>query len=334
MRRKITQILAVLVMLVGFILFLYPIAAKYLAGYKSSNIIKQFQKEIKKQTEEKEFKDNGETGLNGLYSKLQTYNEQLYKSGQSGISNSLDYESVPFDLTQYGFSQNVISTLWIPRMNVELPVYLGANSDSLAKGAGLVGGTSMPVEGENTNVVLAGHRGYRGIPMFRDIQLLQIGDKLSLTTPWETRIYRVKELKIIEPEDTNEVLIEPGEERLTLLTCHPYTKNYQRYMVVAEYAKGEKAVSYEEDLAESKAAYNEQPKQVTLLKDGEETEVLVESKSLIPVFYEENGEWGAGYSNIQIAMENYGVWILFFMVCIIVVIVIRRSRSDKDKKSV
>lgn len=38
--------------------------------------------------------------------------------------------------------------------------------------------TSMPVGGENTNCVIAAHRGgYHGDAMFRDIEILQPGDR-------------------------------------------------------------------------------------------------------------------------------------------------------------
>ena len=118
---------------------------------------------------------------------------------------------------------------------MELPVYLGATTDNMAKGVALLGETSLPVSGENTNVVIAGHRGWRGTPVFRDIQLIQIGDKITLTTPWETLGYRGCELEVILPNDTNEVLIQPGRQLLTLLTCHPYASGgRQRYVVFCE----------------------------------------------------------------------------------------------------
>ncbi|MFR2614159.1 MAG: class C sortase, partial [Subdoligranulum sp.] len=127
---------------------------------------------------------------------------------------------------------DVLAVLWIPRLNLELPVYLGASRENLAKGAALLGQTSMPLGGENTNTVIAAHRGYYGAEMLRNVQQIQVGDKIQLTTPWETLIYRVSELKIIDPSDINAVLIQPGRDLLTLSTCHPYTRNSQRYLVL------------------------------------------------------------------------------------------------------
>lgn len=49
--------------------------------------------------------------------------------------------------------------LSIPKMDLELPIYLGATAEHLASGAAQLSQTSMPIGGENTNCVLAGHGG-------------------------------------------------------------------------------------------------------------------------------------------------------------------------------
>lgn len=91
--------------------------------------------------------------------------------------------------------------------------------------------TSMPTGGENTNCVIAGHRGWRGIPMFQNIEALQEGDIIWITNLWERLAYRVVRTTVITPDDIGAVRIVNGQDMLTLITCHPYTKNYQRYVV-------------------------------------------------------------------------------------------------------
>ena len=71
-------------------------------------------------------------------------------------------------------------------------------------------------------------------PMFRDIEMLEIGDEVKITNMWEELIYKVVETKIIRPDEISEVLIQEGRDLITLVTCHPYTKNYQRYVVYCE----------------------------------------------------------------------------------------------------
>ena len=104
----------------------------------------------------------------------------------------------------------------------------------MSKGAVVMGQTSMPIGGENTNCVIAAHRGYRGIPMFQYIEVLQPGDKVEITNLWDTIEYEVAKCIVIRPDDIDAVKIQPGKEMLTLITCHPYPQNTQRYVVYCQ----------------------------------------------------------------------------------------------------
>ena len=67
--------------------------------------------------------------------------------------------------------------------------------------------------------------------MFRDIEALREGDVIWITNLWERLAYRVVRITVITPDDIDAVKIVEGQDMLTLFTCHPYTKNYQRYVV-------------------------------------------------------------------------------------------------------
>lgn len=270
--------------------------------------------------------------------KLLDYNERLYQEGQAGLNDPFDYENSEIDLTDYGFSQNVIGSVWIPRMEVELPIYIGANYSNMASGAALLGQTSMPMGTTSSNVVLAGHRGWNGIPMFRNIQSMQVGDKIQIETPWETYVYRVCELKIISPDASNEILIQEGRDLVTLLTCHPYTQNTQRYLVIAERSMEAPTVreNREADLVEAEETYDETPRLVEVVQaDGTLSEEMVEPANIKPVTTE-GAENGAQYSNLQIWLEDYGVWIAFAMVMFLVFLMlvqsIRNASHGRRKK--
>ena len=116
-----------------------------------------------------------------------------------------------------------------------MPIYLGATEQHMADGAAHLSQTSLPIGGANTNSVIAGHRGYGGANYFRYIDKLQIGDTVTVTNLWEQLTYQVAEIKIIYPYQVEEILIQPGRELLTLLTCHPYASGgKQRYLVICE----------------------------------------------------------------------------------------------------
>ena len=126
----------------------------------------------------------------------------------------------------------MIGYIKIDAMNIEVPLYIGANEENLRKAAVVLSQTSMPIGGENTNCVIAAHRGgYNGQAMFRDIEVLKQGDIIEITNLWETLQYEVAKCIVITPDDIDAVKIIPGQDMVTLVTCHPYGNNYQRYVV-------------------------------------------------------------------------------------------------------
>ena len=181
-------------------------------------------------TEQEETRDYPE-----LWADMVRYNETIYTQGQAGLSCEYDYQKPSFSLTQYGLADEVFGVISIPAMELEMPIFLGATEQHMADGAAHLSQTSLPIGGENTNCVIAGHRGYNGASYFRYIDKLKVGDTVSITNLWERLTYRVCEIKIIDPHDVTEILIQPGRELLTLLSCHPYASGgRQRYVVYCE----------------------------------------------------------------------------------------------------
>ena len=212
-----------------------------------------------------------------------------------------------------------------------MPVYLGANAANMARGGALLGQTSMPLGGENTNTVIAAHRGYYGAEMLRNVQQIQIGDKITLTTPWDTLVYRVCELKIIQPDDINAVLIQPGRDLLTLTTCHPYTQNTQRYLVIAERDPDAEAATHAADLAECDETWDAAPRQVTVEADGTSALEEVTPESITPLPHEGGGEnAGGAYSNWMIWLENNALWAGCLLIAAVIgcMLIWRRHRKD------
>ena len=126
-------------------------------------------------------------------------------------------------------------------MHVKLPLYLGATIENMRKGAAIMGETSLPLGTKNSNCVIAAHRGYQGIPYFREIEKLKAGDKVTIQNPWEKLSYRVEKIKIIKPDDSDQIRIQKGKDMVTLLTCHPYRSHGKfRYVVYCVRDKGQK----------------------------------------------------------------------------------------------
>ena len=170
-----------------------------------------------------------------LWDSMTAYNQQIYTDGQSTLSEAGAYQATLFSLTDYGLPDETFGVISIPTLDLEMPLYLGATDENMAKGAAVLSGTSLPIGGSNTNAVIAGHRGWGGAAYFRYITELSIGDEVVITNLWERLWYRVVGTKIIEPHEIENILIQPGRDMVTLLTCHPYASGgKQRYLVYCQ----------------------------------------------------------------------------------------------------
>lgn len=79
-----------------------------------------------------------------------------------------------------------------------MPIFMGATKENMAAGTAVMGQTSLPIGGSDTNCVLAGHRGWNGAAYFLYINQLEPGDTVTVTNLWETLNYQVKETRIID----------------------------------------------------------------------------------------------------------------------------------------
>ena len=227
--RKLVRIIVIILLIVGIGFFTYPIALREAFDIQANKAIDQFD----------QLKTTNDDNL--LYTELRRamfeYNEKLYLSGQSGLIDQLSYEKPDFLLSDYGIDSDILGYITIPAIDIKLPIYNGASTENMAKGAAYLAHTSLPVGGENTNCVIAAHTRYKSIYMFKRITELNVGDKIYITNFWETLVYQVVETKVIDPNDSQNIYIKANRSLITLSTCHPYPDNYQRYLVYAELVK-------------------------------------------------------------------------------------------------
>lgn len=181
MGRLIAKILAWLAILLGLALLIKPTAAQWWTSTRNAKTAAQFAARAEAQPTAPAAEETTaeppepERAYPELYAAMQDYNAEIYAGGQSGLTDPFAYEEAPLDLAAYGYDDDVLAVLWIPRLNLELPVYLGASRENLAKGAALLGQTSMPLGGENTNTVIAAHRGR--LPISALVVLLNAADE-------------------------------------------------------------------------------------------------------------------------------------------------------------
>lgn len=220
--RKTALVLAALLAVAGICVMLWPVFTGHRLQSSATTAVQEFLAD----------RDEPEQQYLELLADLQAYNQRIYAEKQRNLTNLEACEVPAADLTAYGIEDEIIGVLEMPTMELTMPVYLGASDGHLAAGATVLGNTSAPIGGVNTNCVIAGHRGWYGADYFRHIDRLQAGDIVTVTNLWEMLTYAVVDIQIIQPHEVNRIKIQPGRDLLTLITCHPYASGGRQRLVV------------------------------------------------------------------------------------------------------
>lgn len=124
-----------------------------------------------------------------------------------------------------------VARLEAPRQGAALMVLSGASGRTLAFGPGHVDGTPLP--GDPGNAVVSGHRDTH----FAFLRKLRSGDALLVHSASGRLVrYVVSGIEVVRNKDVR-VLLDMGDDRLTLVTCYPFDSPVPggslRYVVVA-----------------------------------------------------------------------------------------------------
>ncbi len=171
-----------------------------------------------------------------LYSAMEAYNAYLVSGGQNTMYKKVDaFAAMQIDLSQYGITETeVVGVVSVPSIGVEMPLYLGSTSEHMAAGFAQLSYTSMPIGGESTNCVIAGHRGWRGAKYLLDADKIALGDMVFLQNYWCTLSYRVVEIREVKRYDLEAIEIREDKDLLTLMTCTPVGVGSHRLLIICE----------------------------------------------------------------------------------------------------
>lgn len=224
---KILFIVAIILIVTGIAIIFFPNISNLIYENKVKYMEEEF---VESTTNQSNLKGNNNS-LDKLYEEIKNRNEELYRTKQKNLVDPFSYEQTSINLSEYGLLDNIIGYISIPKIEVTLPIILGANSKNLKNGAVHLTETSYPIGGINTNSVIAAHSGWGTAKMFRHLDKLEIGDKIYIQNFREKLEYEVYEIKIIDPTDINELLIQDNKDLISLVTCYPYRVNTKRFVV-------------------------------------------------------------------------------------------------------
>ncbi len=215
------------IFIVGLLIMAYPHIAQIMNNYFQKNQVEEFQSGLG---------DLSDDEINELMERAQSCNKEIYYDldGFRDPWGDNQEKLTAFNDCLGLDDDEVFGAIEIPKLKLMIPIYLGSSEEVLSKGIGQVEGSSLPLGGESTHTVLAGHRGMGTKAMFRNIDELNEGDVFYILTMNETLTYRVMKQEVIYPHETDSLEIVEDKDLATLLTCHPYRHNYQRLLIHGE----------------------------------------------------------------------------------------------------
>ncbi|EGT5619614.1 class C sortase [Clostridium perfringens] len=245
--KGVKKIYIVLIFILGLSIAFYPLISDQWNKYRANKLIANYDnvvKEIKPDEIKKKIDD------------ARKYNETLIGgvvpdafSVRNGVKDK-EYESL-LNINNDG----IIGSVEIPSIDVNIPIYHYTTDEVLAKGAGHLFGSSLPVGGENSHTVISAHRGLPSAKLFTDLDQLKEGDLFYFHVCGEIFAYKVDQILVVEPEQTSELAIKEGEDLATLFTCTPYSINSHRLLVRGHRVPYDK----KEEIQEKEKVKNVQP---------------------------------------------------------------------------
>ena len=205
---------------IGVLCISYPTAARLYYADQQTTVATAFEENLNVVPQEE---------LEGMREAAEEYNASLsYVGGAGGISPQ--QEEIYNNLLTYN-ETSAMGIVVIPKINVNLPIYHGTDQTALQVGVGHIASSSLPIGGKGTHCVLSAHSGMADSTMFDQLDRLEIGDTFSIISLGETLVYQVDQIKVVLPEETEDLFIDPNQDYCTLITCTPYGVNSHRLLV-------------------------------------------------------------------------------------------------------
>ena len=247
MKKNVVRIILIVGFCVGLIISLYPLISNIYSRRNQIQVINDYTEDIK------------EIDTKQIAKELELANAYNRKLNQTIVlTDPFDPSAIDmaddayYDILNYT-DDGVMAYINIPKIDVNLPIYHGTDSEQMLKGVGHLVGTSFPVGGVDTHAVLSAHSGLSTAELFTNLADLKKGDLFYIHVLDDVLAYEVDKINVVKPDETNDLKIVPGQDYVTLVTCTPYGINSHRLLV-----RGHR-VEYDPDLEkqESKKANND-----------------------------------------------------------------------------
>ena len=221
MKRRVTTILIVLILLVGICLLIYPSFSNWWNSLHQSRAVSSYISTVSNMTNDEYIQ---------MWKDARAYNEELTREEELRFKLT-DEETERYNSLLDVSGTGIMGYVDVPKINVTLPIYHGTDDSVLQIAIGHITGTSLPVGGPGSHCVISGHRGLSSARLFTDLTKVEIGDTFSLHVLDNILTYEVDQILTVLPDEVDALKREPGKDYCTLVTCTPYGINSHRLLV-------------------------------------------------------------------------------------------------------
>ena len=219
MKKNRSNIILILIFLVGLSVMLYPTVSDYINQKNQSRAVASYSEEVE---------NLSDVDYQAYFDAADDYNRRLAETPDafyrpeevSGYTDTLDVSGT-----------GIMGYITISKIGVELPVYHGTSDGVLQVAAGHLEGSSLPVGGAGTHAVISAHRGLPSAKLFTNLDELEVGDTFTITVLDRVLTYEVDQISIVLPTETDNLKVVDGKDYVTLMTCTPYGINTHRLLV-------------------------------------------------------------------------------------------------------
>jgi len=170
---------------------------------------------------------------------LQTASARQLKALQGSLQqSSVNQEATVKDPFKKDGKQFVetkpVALVAIPKIDVELPVFVGTSEKVLQKYAGLVHGTDIPQGEKDQHSLITAHGGLPGAQLFTDLWRVDRGDRFYLKNAYGLMTYKVTSIRTVKAATRQPISRSAAKNQVTLMTCTPYMINTHRLLVTGQ----------------------------------------------------------------------------------------------------
>lgn len=143
------------------------------------------------------------------------------KLSQEELDKLFDYDSVrtitTLEVSPVINTQNVIGGIYVPSVNMMMPIMYGVSQDVLKSSAGTMKPEQRMGEG---NYAIIGHNSRNKNALFAPIRRINEGDSMYITDKNKVYEYKMTAKKVVQPTAIHVIDDVEGKTILTLLSCN------------------------------------------------------------------------------------------------------------------